>query len=212
MEMTRDKPVVGRREARRIDRREAIIAVAYSSFLDHGYAATTMSGIAATIGGSKATLWSYFPSKEALFEAVLDTATSVYRAQLSTLLETGGDTERTIRTFCHSFLEKVTTPEALALQRLTHAEGARFPEVGRIFYERGPRTTQTMLAAFIGSAMERGALRHDDPLRAARTLASLCMSGIHQQLIFGRLAAPTPQLIATDADAAADLFLRAYTP
>ncbi|RYD91516.1 MAG: TetR/AcrR family transcriptional regulator, partial [Sphingomonadales bacterium] len=181
--MTREKPILGRREARRIDRREAIIAVAYSSFLDHGYAATTMSGIAATIGGSKATLWSYFPSKEALFEAVLDNATETYRTQLSTLLDTSVDSARTLRIFCGNFLEKITTPEALALQRLVHAEAGRFPEVGRIFYERGPRTTQTLVAAFLGAAMERGQLRRDDPLRAARTLSSLCMSGIHQQLI-----------------------------
>lgn len=210
MEMPRKKPVLGRRETRRIDRREAIIAVAHNSFLELGYAATTMSGIAGTIGGSKATLWSYFPSKEALFEAVLDTATSAYRAQLSTLLDPSVDPEHTIRAFCHSFLKRVTTPEALALQRLAHAEAGRFPEMGKIFYERGPRSTHSLLAGFIGSAMERGLLRQDNPMRAARTLTSLCMSGIHQQLILGRLSAPTPALIATDADAATDLFLRAY--
>ena len=203
---------MGRREARRIDRREAIIAVAYQSFLEHGYAATTMSGIAATVGGSKATLWNYFPSKEALFEAVLDKATETYKAQLSILLDIGGDFERTIRTFCRSFLTKVTTPEALALQRLAHGEAGRFPEMGIIFYERGPRTTQSLLAAFLSSAMDRGLLRRDDALRGARTLTSLCMSGCHQQLLLGRLAAPTPEMIAADANAATDLFLRAYAP
>ncbi len=202
---------MGRREARRIDRRDAIIAVAHDSFLEHGYAATTMSGIAATIGGSKATLWSYFPSKEALFEAVLDTATSAYRTQLSTLLDTSVDLESTIRSFCTSFLNKVTTPEALSLQRLAHGEAGRFPEMGTAFYERGPRTTQAMLAGFISSAMDRGLLRRDDPLRAARALSSLCMSGCHQQILFGRLDAVTPEMIAADADAATELFLRAYT-
>ena len=91
MEVTSDKVGLSRREARRNDRREAILAVAYASFLEHGYAATTMSGIAAKIGGSKATLWSYFPSKEALFEAVLDQATAAYRLQLSSLLDPCGD-------------------------------------------------------------------------------------------------------------------------
>jgi AcrR family transcriptional regulator len=212
MELTQEKPVMGRREARRIDRREAILAVAYHSFLEHGYAATTMSGIAATVGGSKATLWNYFPSKEALFEAVLEKATTIFRAQLSTLLDTSVDPERTIRSFCTSFLEKVTAPEALALQRLANGEAGRFPEMGTIFYERGPRTTQTFLAAFISSLMDRGLLRRDDAMRAARTLTSLCLSGCHQQLLLGRLAEPTPEMIATDADAATDLFLRAYAP
>ncbi len=203
---------MGRREARRIDRREAIIAVAHASFLEHGYAATTMSGIAATVGGSKATLWNYFPSKEALFEAVLDNATETYRAQLSTLLDTSIDPESTIRCFCTSFLEKVTTPEALSLQRLAQGEAGRFPEMGSAFYERGPRTTQTLLAGFISSAMDRGLLRRDDPLRAARALTSLCMSGCHQQLMLGRLTAPSSAMIIADANAATDLFLRAYAP
>jgi TetR/AcrR family transcriptional repressor of mexJK operon len=212
MEETRVKPLMGRREARRIDRREAILAVARRSFLEHGYAATTMSGIAATIGGSKATLWSYFPSKEVLFAAVLDEAIASYRVQLSTLLDTSADPERTIGAYCHSLLAKMTTPEALALQRLVHGEAGRFPEMGRIFYDRGPAATQTLLGGFIGSLMERGLLRRDDPMRAARALSSLCMSGIYQQLILGRLATPTREMIAADAAAATDLFLRAYAP
>ena len=61
-----------RREARRQSRREAILDVAAQSFLEHGYAGTTMSAIAATLGGSKGTLWSYFASKEVLFAAVID--------------------------------------------------------------------------------------------------------------------------------------------
>jgi len=210
MELTREKCRVGRREARRIDRRDAILTVAYASFLEHGYAATTMSGIAATIGGSKATLWSYFPSKEALLEAVLDRATAVYRAQMSSLLNVSGDPTRTLRTFCNSFIERVTSPEAIALFRLACAESGRFPEMGKIFHDRGPRTIQNLLGAFIASAMERGLLRRDDPIRAARILISLCMSGSHQRLLLGRLTEITADMIAADADAAFDVFVRAY--
>src|SRR4026208_346391 len=66
-----EAPCLSRREARRRDRRGAIIGVARRSFLNNGYAATTMSSIAAELGGSKGTLWSYFPGKEELFAAVL---------------------------------------------------------------------------------------------------------------------------------------------
>lgn len=207
-----EKPLLGRREARRIDRRDAILTVAYASFVEHGYAATTMSGIATTMGGSKATLWSYFPSKEALFAAVLDKATAAYRAQMSSLLHVCGDPARTLRTFCNSFIEKVTSPEAIALYRLAHAEAGRFPEMGEIFYDRAPRTLRSLLGDFIASAMERGLLRQDDPMRAATILTSLCMAGSHQQLLLGRLQEMTPELIAADAELATDVFLRAYAP
>lgn len=210
MKRADENPHLGRREARRIDRRDAILAVAQASFLEHGYSATTMSAIAATVGGSKATLWSYFPSKEALFAAVLDQATSAYRAGLSDLLHASGDLEATLRRFCTSYLEKVTSPEAIALHRLVHAEAGRFPEIGEIFYDRAPGVTSALLGEFLGSAMERGLLRSVDPIRAAKVLTSLCTLGTHQQLLIGRLTAPTAELLAADVDAAMDVFLRAH--
>ena len=50
-------------------RRQAILEVAREVFLQEGYAAASMSVIAARVGGSKAPLYSYFPSKEQLFGA-----------------------------------------------------------------------------------------------------------------------------------------------
>ena len=212
MDMAEDKPVLGRREARRNDRREAILAIAAASFLEHGYSATSMSAIAAMVGGSKATLWSYFPSKEALFSAVLDHATAAYRITLSSLLDASGDIEPTLRRFCISFLEKLTSPDALALHRLVYAEAGRFPEMGRIFFDRAPGMAHALLGGFLRSMMERGLLRSADPTRAAKMLISLCMSGVHQQLVMGFSTVPTAELLADDADAAMDVFLRAYRP
>lgn len=208
--MDHETPPLSRREAKKLDRREAILEVARDHFLQHGYAATTMSEIAATIGGSKATLWSYFPSKEALFEAVLDQVTTQFRQQMVELLDPGSDFEATLRSFCRRFLEKVTMPAAISLHRLIHAEAGRFPEVGEIFYERGPATTHRLLGKFIGAAMERGLIRLDDATQASKVLITLCMAGGHQQMLLGRIDRTYPERIATDADSAVDLFLRAY--
>ncbi|KRB86444.1 TetR family transcriptional regulator [Sphingomonas sp. Root710] len=212
MELVQEKSGLGRREARRMDRRDAILAVAGPYFLQHGYAGTTMSAIAAEVGGSKATLWSYFASKEELFEAVLDRKTAAYRAELSLLLDACGNPERTLRSFCLSYVAKITGPEAIALHRLIYSEVDRFPEIGKIFYERAPLATWRLVGGFIATAMERGLLREDDPIRAARTLTSLCMSETHQLLLLGRLREPAPERIAADADAAMDIFMRAYRP
>jgi TetR/AcrR family transcriptional repressor of mexJK operon len=210
--MVDEKPLLSRREARKLDRREAILEVAVDHFLQHGYAATTMSEIAAVIGGSKATLWSYFPSKEALFEAVLDRVTTLFRQQMIALLDPSSDLEAALRGFCRRFIEKVTSPDAVALYRLIIAEAGRFPEVGTIFYQRGPDTTLRFLAEFIGLGMARGALRPGDPRQAATILIALSMSGCHQQLLFGRIARVDAAQIAADADAAVDVLLRTYAP
>lgn len=73
----------GKREARKEERREMILEIAKREFLDHGYSGASMSAISAELGGSKGTLWSYFPSKEDLFAAVLDHATREYRDRKS---------------------------------------------------------------------------------------------------------------------------------
>jgi TetR/AcrR family transcriptional repressor of mexJK operon len=201
-----------RREARRQSRQEAIIEVAARSFLDRGYAATTMSGIAAELGGSKGTLWSYFGSKELLFDAVIERATLDFRRQLLVILNPEDDFDAALRRFCAEYLNKVTSPDAVALHRLVVAETRRFPEVGRTFHERGPRAVQDLLAQFLAKAMGRGTLRDDDPLIAARQLMSLCMAGTHYLILMGLIAGPTPELIAADVDRATATFRHAYAP
>ena len=203
-------PAPSRREANRLSRREAILDVAAASFLEHGYAGTTMSAIAAKLGGSKGTLWSYFESKEVLFAAVIERVTDAFRAQLLVILNTRDAIGPALRRFCAEFLRKITSPEAIALHRLVVGETNRFPEVGRIFYARGPQLTQRLLADFIEAAMARGELRSDDALTAARQLTALCMYGGHQQMLMGLAQALTPEAIQAEVDRATATFLRAY--
>src|SRR6201985_3540974 len=53
----------------RDQRRELILDVAEAVFLEQGFAAASMSEIAARLGGSKGTLYNYFKSKDELFQA-----------------------------------------------------------------------------------------------------------------------------------------------
>src|ERR1700756_2129050 len=56
---------------RRDQRREAILKIAQEVFLEEGFAAASMSTIAARLGGSKGTLYNYFKSKDELFAAYI---------------------------------------------------------------------------------------------------------------------------------------------
>lgn len=205
-----DSPSLSRREARRRDRREAILAVAARSFLKHGYAATTMSGIAATLGGSKGTLWNHFPTKEALFAAFLDDATTAYRARLTQLLNLSGELEPTLRQLGASLLEKVTSPDSIALHRLVVSEAGRFPEMGAIFHERAPKQTRAVIADFLARAMDQGLLRRADPTLAAQTFISLLLSGCHQLLLMGQIEQASPEQIEADVAFGVDCFLHAF--
>lgn len=208
--MTYAGTTTSRREARRQDRREAILTVATRYFLEHGYSATTMSAIAATLGGSKGTLWSYFPSKEELFTAVIDQATTSFRMQLSETLNPQGEIGPTLRNFCRRLVEKIASPDAIALHRLVVAEAGRFPEVGQIFYERAPRLTIALLADFLAGAMARGQLREAPSSDAAHFLMHMCMSRCQQQLLLGLIDTVSPAQAEAEVERALDLFMRAY--
>lgn len=209
--MTEARPI-SRREARKQDRRDMILTVAQGCFTANGFAGTTMSGIAATLGGSKATLWSHFRSKEDLFAAVLDRVARAYRAKLSRILEAPGELEPTLQRACASFIEKVTSPEGIAIHRLIVADGKRFPEMARIFYEVAPENTRRLLAQFLKEAMDRGQLRHADPMEAARIFTALALSGMHYEMMMGQVDKVDRKRIKSDARLAVDLFLRAYRP
>ena len=178
-----DRP--SRREARREERRDLILEVATRYFLEHGYAGTTMSGIAASLGGSKGTLWSYYASKELLFGDVLDRATREFREQLGLVLNRDEPLQAALLQVCFRFLQRITNSDSVALHRLVVGEAGRFPEMGRIFYERVLQRVHQPLSRFIAAAMERGDLRADDPEEAANVLTALCMANCHQKLVTG---------------------------
>ena len=204
-------PCLGRREASKLERRAAIVEIAKRSFVEQGYAGTTMSAIAAELGGSKGTLWSYFASKEELFAAVLDEATTAFRGQLDDVLRTRSTLAETVRGFCRSFIEKITSIDGMSLHRMVVAESGRFPEVGKIFSSRGPEPVRQLLTDYFADQIGKGALRRDDPLHVATVLVSLCMGHLYQRTIWEN-AIVTAQEIDDEASYVAEVFLRAFAP
>lgn len=204
-----DCRVAGKRATNKLRRRQAIVEIAARSFLDHGYSGTSMSGIATDLGGSKSTLWCYFPSKEDLFAAVLDDATCAFREQLAGVLSLDGPLAETLLAFCRRFISKVTSPEGCGLHRLVVAESGRFPEIGRIFASRVPEPVRQMLARYFDSQMAADTMSHDDPTRAAQALTNLCLGDLHQRTLWHGFQASAEDVEA-EAEFATAVFLRAY--
>lgn len=202
---------VTRRAENRESRRAAIVAVAREQFLDRGYAATSMSTIAAALGGSKGTLWAYFPSKEDLFAAVLDTVTVTFSQSMDDALRPGRDCATTLLDFSERFLEKMVHPDSIRLHRLIVGESARFPEIGQIFFARGPQIVLERLAAYIDRCMAAGEIRRDDPMQAAMNLIQLTQMQ-HNLRLWGIVGIPDADAVRHHASKALDLFTRAYAP
>lgn len=188
----------GKRERNRLERRAAIVAIARTLFLEQGYAATTMSAVAEAMGGSKATLWAHFASKEALFAEVADAMVGGFAARLEELLGGQRFSVAGLRDFCERFLEKMQEPESTTLFRMIMAEGGRFPELGEMFYSRGPELVIGRLTRYFAVAYPPA-----EAERLSRVTISALVGFRTQGLILPARAAPeevtafVDQLIAT---------------
>jgi AcrR family transcriptional regulator len=199
------------REAKREDRRDAILDVARECFVAEGYGATSMSTIAARLGGSKGTLYNYFKSKEELFDAFVRRSCMMLRDQLDQVPEQG-DVRQRLVDLAEDYLNHLLSPEAIAIHRLVVGEGERFPELARLFYEAGPRVGSARQAALMQRMMDDGGLRRADPARAAEQFKGLVLSGVYFLRLWGVIDDPSPAERRRHAEAAVDTFLRAYGP
>lgn len=143
--------ILSKREQNKQQRRGAIVDIATRAFLDQGYAATSMSAIADELGGSKATLWSHFGSKEELFAAVIDQLVIQFSRELEGTLTEGHFTIEGLRHYCHRFLNKLMRDDAIRLFRLIVSDGARFPEIIAVFHVRAPARLQRMVTAYFAT-------------------------------------------------------------
>jgi TetR/AcrR family transcriptional regulator, mexJK operon transcriptional repressor len=193
--------------AQQESRRSVFVAAAREAFFTHGYAGTTMSSIAATVGGSKTTLWSYYPSKQDLFVAVVDDLVETFGAALEVPMDPAEPVTDGLRRFGISMMGIVLSPPVIALNRLVTGEAGRFPELGTLFSERGARRGKAKLAVFLRGAMDRGQLRDGDADTAARQFSAMCQSGCHQRMMLGEIAAAAPEDVRHDVDAAIATFL-----
>lgn len=192
-------------------RREAFVAAARAAFFQNGYAGTTMSAISAQVGGSKTTLWTYFPSKQDLFTAVVDDIVEHYGCALSVELSPDLPVAEVLEHFAAAMLSTMLSPPIINLHRVVTGEVGRFPELGRLFYERGPKRGKALLGDYMARVMAQGRLRDGDPALASRQFAAMCQSHSFQLALFG-IEAPSPDMVARDITAAVDSFLRAWGP
>ncbi len=172
--------------------RAAILGGAQRLFLAEGFERTSMDAVAAAIGVSKMTLYRHFRSKEALFAGVIgemveaiadpELARTMARLPLRQALETFGR---------HS-LDWIFAPEALGLHRVVVAESRRFPELGRMFYDRGPAANVATLAAYLARNAD-GGLGAGEAERLAGEFMSLLRGYEHMRALLGLEGPPSPR-------------------
>jgi AcrR family transcriptional regulator len=132
-------------------RRERLVDAAERLFQEAGFRGAAMEAIARAAGVSKATLYSYFPDKEAAFVAVAERLAARLLAAFEAGLEGDGDIARR----AHGAL--------VAKHRTVLTTVRRFPEAADLF------ATQARLSAAIFRAVDAAMVR--------RLGAALCAAG-----------------------------------
>ena len=119
-----------------IKREAAILEQATASFLQDGYAATSIEAIAKAQSAAKRTIYARWSGKPALFRAVAEHLIARWLAH-SGVWDDPPDLEAALREAAERIMTVALTPEAIALNRLMIAESARFPELPRMMHEAG---------------------------------------------------------------------------
>jgi AcrR family transcriptional regulator len=193
---------------RRELKRQAIVATAKELFFAEGYAGVSMNRIAERVGGSKATLYSHFTSREELLFAVIEDIEAGQALGVApTPRPVPSDFREWLRDFGRVAVRRLTSHEFISLQRLAAGEANRLPDVGKTFYGAGVVPAFSHFVGYFADAMERGELRRWQPELAAEQFVEMCTGDRMRQVIWGILSAPSEKEIATQVDAAIATFM-----
>ena len=149
---------------RRAEARPAeILDAALTVFSARGFAAAKLDDVAKEAGISKGTLYLYFESKEALFEAMaLELMRVPVLAQLETIAKAETATEG-LRQLIQFMTRMLDDPRRSALPKLIIAESAGFPELARIWLKTVIQPVRQRLVALIEAGIASGEFRKVDP-------------------------------------------------
>jgi TetR/AcrR family transcriptional repressor of mexJK operon len=133
---------------------EEVLAVASEYFLAHGYQGASINAMARESGISKESIYRYFSSKKALFEAVIERELVGFQTRLGRLDFSlrGSGLRPALIEAGEAILAVLTADRTLALRRLIFQEATRVPDVGAHYYRIGPDRGHAELEAIFAAS------------------------------------------------------------
>lgn len=166
-------------------RREAMLAAARDVFLEHGFSGASIEDVVGRTGGSKASLYSYFGSKEGLFGEMVSAGCKEFLRNVAIPTVVDGSLPQTLRAFGLRFFKLYTEPGRVKLMRAVIAEATRFPQFAQQLYREGPQQVRIGLSAFFKQCHAEGLLRAPNPDLAAIQFITLVKGHCQFRSLFG---------------------------
>ena len=192
-------------------RREQILAAAQSLLAEKGFRDATMLEVARRSRASKETLYTWFGSKQGLFEElVLSNATEINDTLLTSLQDDQAEPAPVLRRFVSELLRLLLGERALVINRAAISEAPRDPTLGRVLASKGREQTIPQLMRYLERQRSLERLAFDDPAVAVDALVGLAVSDLQVRRLLGVLPEMTDAEIATRADRVVRQFLHLF--
>ncbi|HEY4320164.1 MAG TPA: TetR/AcrR family transcriptional regulator [Gemmatimonadales bacterium] len=174
-------------------RPEELVEAALTVFSERGFRQTTLEEVAQRAGVSKGTVYLYFASKDALFEAVvekkvialLESAEAMARAHAGTATEVLVDVVK-------SMWESMSQTDMVCMARLVQGELRHFPEVRRFYFDHVVVRHRRLLSDIAERGVASGEFRAEALVILPRMVPSLVMKLNQTQYEFGDLDHDAP--------------------
>ncbi len=189
---------------------EQVVEGARKVFLRDGFEGASVDEIARVACVSKATLYSYFPDKRVMFMEVAR-AECLRQAEVSMdVIDGSRGVAETLRVTGRNMIRFLTSEFGRRMFRVCVAESERFPDLGKRFYESGPKMVRDRLVSFLADGVAQGELAIDDIDLAADQFAELCKADIFPRVLFCREWHPQEADVTRVVDGAVATFMARY--
>ncbi|HET8898801.1 MAG TPA: TetR/AcrR family transcriptional regulator [Rhodanobacteraceae bacterium] len=199
-----------------LEKRAAVLDAAKRLFVELGYAGTSMDAVASAAGVSKLTVYSHFGDKDSLFrEAVRLRCQEMLPERLYQAHAADGLREDLLA-IARRHAELMCCPETIGMWRAISSDCQNgSPRLGRLLWEEGPQRTHTLFEQFLRHYVSTGELEIHDVALATSQFMALLKGDLHARRMLGLVDNDCPDFaraIVANAEAAVDMFLRAYAP
>ena len=189
-------------------KRSEIVGTAWEVFREKGFDGASMSDVAERLGGSKATLYRYYSSKEELFAAALEQMIGENGSRIFAGLWDEGDLRPRLLEFARVYMANRLRPDMIAIERALVAEGAR-SDLGERLRKKFIEPYWRRLAALFNHEMRAARLRRGDPLTATWHFRGLIEAELVERRLHGDMTITEHEVERAVVDGV-EAFLRAY--
>ncbi len=170
------------------DRRSQILDAAFEEFAAKGFKGATIKSIASEAGvNSPALIYHYFPDKEALFNAVLETHAPIRSAVEDPTTFMDRPPEEVLPEIARAYFATVGNPAAQRMMKLMVGEAMRRPQLAEMIGRATAVRVLGFLKNYLSRQVELGRLRPHDVRSSARAFVGMLIPQAAGKILFTAL-------------------------